>query len=814
MQVEDPERPVPRVEEKQRAKRGGSHDPKRDERTRAARGRKKRWHAGEATKGMALDNTRSPVDVDRVKILAVSRALEDRRNRMEADVREVQQLAKAAHASSSALQSGEVDSATASRWLFARAHAVGKRFASRVDRGDASMALRKAMSEELQRAIKKLSMQHLFTSQYVTKACRRADGLQPHLVAPEKGMRNIIMDALTMVHGPARACVDSVKVTLQYAAATAVADVLGTAGAAVANNPMQQSAQKQVEQYAKETAETVRNLVEMEAEYPTASFFQQRIAMRAPTGQISAGSEEVITFQSLQESDNEDEDRENEAEERHSSARKRTKEEQQELPDHPATALQGYLEKMSSHPPHLWQKRYFLLSESRKKLFYFKSPDELPHYRGIINLSNCVVQEVSHDGHGEKSRENLPTGAAVSLLFSIAHQDVSKAVSKERNNILLRADNAATKFEWMARLRALTTPDPAEAYLMSAMPSTVQGENARTPEPKKRGKGKNSPAQYVKQPALIGSMYDLTLADSNTEARMGQLGADMAEYVWNACKRLGTTIPKAIVHCLIEPSKANLVDSINAAIVDLPMEHVQAMSQNVVADSPRKNAAQSALERLKTAQTIVKQKLMSPGEDGKVSLPGWVIDLADLPSGASDDDSSPVKSISFEDSTEHLRNTEGGLALTPPSVSLVDSSARDKAPAKHVPLEAPKAMKDTGPAKVKPLQQSRVESGSVARVGREFRKGASSPAEPLATSQETTEKKSYAETTAAAGGRSSRQVEPRTNAPLSRNGVGGSGAGPVQTSGSAVAQQTVRSTPPRRRAPAPPQTHSDHLLDL
>lgn len=803
--------------DERRARTHGSRGRKGGERTpelqHGSKQQEEPWHTSQARR-MALESPRSDVKVDRVKILAVSRALEDRRNRMEADVREVQQLAKAAHASSSALQNGEVDSATASRWLFARAHAVGKRFASRVDRGDASMALRRAMSEELQKSIKKLSMQHMFTSDYVSKACRRADGLQPHLVAPEKGMRNIIRDALTMVHGPARACVDSVKVTLQYAAATAVADVLGTAGAAVANNPMQQSAQKQVEQYAKETADTVRNLVEMEAEYPTASFFQQRIAMRAPAGQSPGDSEEVITFQSLQESDNEDDEQGSEAEERRSSARKRTKEEQQELPDHPATALQGYLEKMSSHPPHLWQKRYFLLSESRKKLFYFKSPEELPHYRGIINLDNCIVREVSHDGHGEKSRENLPTGAAVSLLFSIAHQDVSKAVSKERNNILLRADNAASKFEWMARLRDLTAPDLAEAYLMSSLPSPPSGDKAQTPEPRKKGKGKNSPAQYVKQPALISSMYDLTLADSSTEARMGQLGADMAEYVWNACKRLGTTIPKAIVHCLIEPSKANLVDFINAAIVDLPIEHVQAMSQNVVADSPRKNAAQSALERLKTAQTIVKQKLMSPGEDGKVSLPGWVVDFADLPSGSLDEESSPVKSIAFDEPVDHFKNTDGSdLPLTPPSVSMVDSPMKEKAPTRQVPLEAPKVAKDSKPTQGLNAQKPRPENTSVAPAGGEFRKGtpATGPSRP---SLETTDRKSYAETTASSGGRPSRQAEVQTSSPLARSGVGGSRAGSVQTPASALAQQTVRSTPPRRKAPAPPQTHSEHLLDL
>jgi len=33
-----------------------------------------------------------------------------------------------------------------------------------------------------------------------------------------------------------------------------------------------------------------------------------------------------------------------------------------------------------------WQKRYFVLTEPKGMLYYFKSADDPPNYRGVINL--------------------------------------------------------------------------------------------------------------------------------------------------------------------------------------------------------------------------------------------------------------------------------------------------------------------------------------------------------------------------------------------------------------------------------------------
>lgn len=43
-----------------------------------------------------------------------------------------------------------------------------------------------------------------------------------------------------------------------------------------------------------------------------------------------------------------------------------------------------------------WQKRYFVLTETKGMLYYFKSADDPPNYRGVINVKDAKVSGLSH----------------------------------------------------------------------------------------------------------------------------------------------------------------------------------------------------------------------------------------------------------------------------------------------------------------------------------------------------------------------------------------------------------------------------------
>ena len=52
----------------------------------------------------------------------------------------------------------------------------------------------------------------------VKQVCRYADGYQPHLVSPEKGIRALGVEALDQVEGPVKSCVQAVYTLLVNAA--------------------------------------------------------------------------------------------------------------------------------------------------------------------------------------------------------------------------------------------------------------------------------------------------------------------------------------------------------------------------------------------------------------------------------------------------------------------------------------------------------------------------------------------------------------------------------------------------------------------
>lgn len=73
-----------------------------------------------------------------------------------------------------------------------------------------------------------------------------------------------------------------------------------------------------------------------------------------------------------------------------------------------------------------WQKRYFVLSEPQGKLYYFKSADDPPNYKGLIDMRECKAEDVDVDGlprNAAKSKYDLDGGGGqVSLLIRISHK--------------------------------------------------------------------------------------------------------------------------------------------------------------------------------------------------------------------------------------------------------------------------------------------------------------------------------------------------------------------------------------------------------
>ena len=76
-----------------------------------------------------------------------------------------------------------------------------------------------------------------------------------------------------------------------------------------------------------------------------------------------------------------------------------------------------------------WQKRYWVLSEPKGLLYYFKSADDPPTYRGIINIRECRIEDVDANGlpkTSSRSKYDLDGGGGtVSLLIKVSHKVTS-----------------------------------------------------------------------------------------------------------------------------------------------------------------------------------------------------------------------------------------------------------------------------------------------------------------------------------------------------------------------------------------------------
>ncbi len=74
--------------------------------------------------------------------------------------------------------------------------------------------IRDAAERALPSSLRKIQIEGTFKKSYVREVCREADGYQPHLVSPEKGIRRLVAEAIKLVEQPVQQFVDAVHLLL------------------------------------------------------------------------------------------------------------------------------------------------------------------------------------------------------------------------------------------------------------------------------------------------------------------------------------------------------------------------------------------------------------------------------------------------------------------------------------------------------------------------------------------------------------------------------------------------------------------------
>ena len=147
--------------------------------------------------------------------------------------------------------------------------------------------VRAVFDTSLPKAFAELPFSNVFGLKAVNDVIETADGLQPHLLAPELGMRRLIQEGVALLRAPAVAVVDAVHGALCDAIHTALEDVARThpevTRYTMLREAMLNTALASLAKCRDEARKTVAILVDCEQAYFTASFFRDDAAQAAGT---------------------------------------------------------------------------------------------------------------------------------------------------------------------------------------------------------------------------------------------------------------------------------------------------------------------------------------------------------------------------------------------------------------------------------------------------------------------------------------------------------------------------------------------------
>ncbi|GJP35777.1 hypothetical protein CLOM_g20304 [Closterium sp. NIES-68] len=346
-----------------------------------------------------------------------------------------------------------------------------------------------------------LPLDEMFNFDNVKKVVAEADGYQPYVISPEKGLRLLIKRSLNLAKQPGLDCVDEVhKILLDIVVAAA-----STAPSLVRFPPMKKElvaiASAALDEYRAEAKVMVTALVDMERVFiPATHFIEAEYKRQETLFKGMSNARKSVTragegrFGSFMSSMGRKKDAPAPPPPSASFSAAASQ------PQEPPRELAGFLWKVSSKGG--WSKRWFALSDKTARLYYVKKPDEKTP-RGVIPLEDCIVED-NLSPEEVPSASDLKSGSpsAQSLSFKISNRTPYKTVVKVHNSLILRADSLAEKQQWVQRLRSHTkafkeapSPPPEAAGGEGDDAGGADGE---------RHEGENGPGGVPPAPGLQG----------------------------------------------------------------------------------------------------------------------------------------------------------------------------------------------------------------------------------------------------------------------------------------------------------------------
>ncbi|KAF5479362.1 hypothetical protein F2P56_000194 [Juglans regia] len=441
--------------------------------------------------------------------------------------------------------------------------------------------------------MKQLPLDKHFDINNVKRIVLEADGYQPYLISPEKGLRSLIKGVLELAKEPSRLCVDEVHRVLVDIVSAAANATPGLGRYPPFKREVVAIASAALDGFKNEAKKMVVALVDMERAFVPPQHFIRLVQRRMERQR----REEELKTRSSKKGQEAEQATLNRATSPQTGGQQtggslksmkekpgQTEKEVQENsglktagPEGEITA--GFILKKSAKT-NGWSRRWFVLNEKTGKLGYTKKQEER-HFRGVITLEECNIEEVSDEeeppskGSKDKKANGPDSGKAPSLVFKITSKVPYKTVLKAHSAVVLKAESMADKIEWMNKIRNVIQPSRG---------GQVKGE----------GGG-------MRQSLSDGSLDMMARKPADPEEELRWMSQEVRGYVEAVLNSLAANVPKAVVLCQVEKAKEDMLNQLYSNVSAQSTARIEELlqeDQNVKRRRERYQKQSSLLSKL------------------------------------------------------------------------------------------------------------------------------------------------------------------------------------------------------------------------
>ncbi|KAJ0965484.1 hypothetical protein J5N97_026622 [Dioscorea zingiberensis] len=411
--------------------------------------------------------------------------------------------------------------------------------------------------------IKQLPLDKHFDINNVKRIVLEADGYQPYLISPEKGLRSLIKGVLELAKEPSRLCVDEVHRVLIDIVSAAANATPGLGRYPPFKREVIAIASAALDGFRSEAKKMVVALVDMERAFVPPQHFIRLVQRRI----YRQRREEEIKNRSSKKGNEAEQAILNRATSPQTGSQQsggslksmKEKSNQTDKDAKEGSALQiagpggeitaGFLLKKSAKS-NSWSRRWFVLNEKSGKLGYTKKQEER-HFRGVITLEECNIEDVLDEEEPPKSLKDSKkssgseSGKVPNLVFKITSKVPYKSVLKAHSAVVLKAENIADKTEWVNKIRNVI--QPSKGTSAKGIPGSEAG-----------------PA--IRQSLSDGSLDTMARRPADPEEELRWMSQEVRGYVEAVLNSLAANVPKAVVLCQVEKAKEDMLNQLYSSV--------------------------------------------------------------------------------------------------------------------------------------------------------------------------------------------------------------------------------------------------------